>query len=317
MRAILSSASGPQPADLPCPVPGPGEVLVKVCAAGLNRADLAAGVADPARVPGMEWAGLVVLTGPDVRGFAAGDEVMCSGSGGYAEFAVADARRTIALKGTGLSLRTAGTLPLALMTAHDAVIGKGALRGGQTILVQGAGTAIGLMALQIARNLGAGRIFATARDATRRRLLGDFGASDVFDPADPDLSGKILYATQGRGVDLVVDMLSGDTLNHSMAATAIGGQIVNVGRLAGNKAADFDCDLHAARQLRLTGVTFRSRTAGEIGRICAAMVQGLMPDLQAGRLSLPLSAGFPLEEAAQAHAMMRSNAHFGKIVLIP
>jgi NADPH2:quinone reductase len=265
----------------------------------------------------MEWAGEVVAIGKSVTGFALGDGVMCSGAGGYAEYAVAEADRTILLSGARLSLTEAGVLPLALMTAHDAVIGKGALVAGETILVQGASSAIGLMALRIAAWRGARLAIGTSRDAERRSRLAAFGAGLALGPAAVDFTDHVMTATGGSGAELVIDMLAGDTLARSMAASAVRGRVVNVGRLAGNIAPAFDCDLHAARQIKYIGVTFRSRTAGEVALIVRRMYEDLSAPLAEGRLSLPVSETFALGDVAAAHARMRSNAHFGKLALLP
>lgn len=315
MWAVISAENGPYVTKVAKPAPQAGQVLVRVIGAGVNRADLAAGLSVPARAIGMEWSGEIVALGAGVSTFALGELVMCSGNGGYGEFAVADAARTISLAGIGIAADQAAVLPLALMTAHDAVIGKGALCAGESLLVQGASSGIGLMCLRIAAWRGATAILASARTPERRTLLHAFGATHSLDPAGEDMVAQCLSATQGQGAGLVVDMLGGATLNTTMQMTAIGGRIINVGRLAGNTTPDFNCDLHAARQLQYLGVTFRSRTPAQIAQIVRDMLADLHVPLSQGKLELPIYATFELAKIAEAHALMRSNQHFGKILL--
>lgn len=323
MRAGVSGAEGLRVAEVPRPVPGAGQVLVKVAAAGMNRADLnaarGAGVATAASLGkpiGMEWAGEVVTTGAGVTGLAEGEAVMCSGSGGYAEYAVADARRCIPLTGSGLTLHEAAVLPLVLMTAHDAVVTNGRLAAGEAVLVQGAASAVGLMAMQIAALRGARVVAGTSGNPGRRDRLAAFGATHALDPASPDLIATVLQATGGAGVDLVIDMVSGDSVNRSMQMAAVRGRMVNVGRLGGTSAA-FDFDLHAAKRLDYIGVTFRTRSPDEVAEIVRRMRADLWQPLLEGRLRLPVDRSFALSDAVAAHAHMQSDRHFGKIVLLP
>lgn len=323
MLAGVSGEGGLQLAEVPVPAPAAGQVLVRVRAAGMNRADLnaarGAGVATKAslgRPIGMEWAGEVVEAGPGVTGLRPGDCVMCSGSGGYAPFAVTDAGRCLRLAGPVADWPRLAVLPLVLMTAHDALVTNGRLPAGGAVLVQGASSAVGLAALQIARLKGAATIVALSSNPTKRARLAEFGATLVLDPGAPDWVAQVLEATGGRGVDTVVDMVSGAAVNRLMQATAVCGRIVNVGRLGGT-SAPFDFDLHAARRLDYIGVTFRSRSAEEVRDIVDRLRAELWPDIESGRLTLPVDCSFPLAEAVAAHGYMASNAHFGKIALIP
>jgi len=322
MRAGVAGENGLELCEVARPVPSAEQVLVHVAAAGMNRADLnaakGAGVAskDSLGKPiGMEWAGEVVETGSDVRGFKAGDLVMCSGTGGYAEYAVSDAGRTLKLDST-FDLKQAATLPLALLTAHDAVITNGRLQNGDAVLVQGASSAVGLMALQIARLKDASIVAGTSINAERRSRLSEFGATHALDPKDASWADTLMSATAGKGVNLIVDMVSGASVNLSMKVAAVRGRMVNVGRLGGTKA-EFDFDLHAAKRLDYIGVTFRTRTIAEIREIVSRMYKDLWEDVQAGRLSLPIDSSFSLADAPTAHTHMAANAHFGKIVIIP
>jgi NADPH2:quinone reductase len=321
MKAAVASENGLVVRDVPQPRPKPNEVLVKVKAASLNRADLTTarglphgsqgGVGAPV---GIDWAGEVVESGAEVQGgFKPGDRVMCSGNGGYAEYAVSDWGRVNPMPG-GMSFEDAATLPVALMTLHNALITAGRMKAGESVMIQGASSGVGLMGLQIAKLKGARLVIGSSTNDARRPRLKEFGADLAIDTRDPAWSEQVLKATDGKGVDLVVDMLSGPVVAQTMKATAMLGRIVNVGRLAGNKA-EFDFDLHALRRIDYIGVTFRTRTFDEVREIGRRMRADLWEAVTAGKLKLPIDRRFPLDEAPQAHAHMRANAHFGKIVL--
>ena len=164
--------------------------------------------------------------------------------------------------------------------------------------------------------MGAGLISGSSSNAERRSRLAEFGATLVIDPADASWPEALRAATDAKGVDIVVDMVSGPTLNLCMRAAAVRGRVINVGRLGGVKA-EFDFDLHAAKRLDYIGVTFRTRTLAEVREIVTRMRADLWGHVMAGRLSLPIDHEFPLAEAAAAHQRMATNEHFGKIVLIP
>ncbi|MCR0985663.1 zinc-binding dehydrogenase [Roseomonas populi] len=321
MRAVVVTEDGPRLQEVPVPRPGRSEVLVRVRAAGLNRADLgmAAGRAHGAQggagtVLGLEWAGEVEAVGAEVTELRPGDRVMCSGAGGYAEYAVADLGRVSRLPASNIGFAQAATLPVALQTMHDAVVTNGRLRQGEAVLVQGASSGVGLMAMQIAREMGAGLVIGTSTNPERRARLQEFGAGLAIDTGDAAWPDAVLSATDGRGVDLLVDQVSGPMMNANLRATAILGRIVNVGRLGG-ASAPFDFDLHALRRIAYVGVTFRTRSVEEVREINRRMRADLWSALEAGRLQLPVAAEYALEEAAEALAHMRANRHFGKIVL--
>jgi NADPH2:quinone reductase len=321
MKAAIGTPNGLEIRDVAQPQPGPHQVLVRVRAAGLNRADLGAaraaahpGHATPGAPIGLEWAGEVVAVGSEVREFKSGDRVMCSGSGGYAECAVSDVGRTMPIP-AGMDFAQAGTLPLALLTLHDALVTNGRLRAGESVLIQGASSGVGLMGLQIAKARGAKLVIGSSTNDARRAKLKEFGADLAIDTRDPAWVDQVLGATERNGVDLVVDMVSGALTNQTMKATAIRGRIVNVGRLGGN-AAEFDFDLHALRRIDYIGVTFRTRSVEEVREIVRRMRADLWELVAAGKLHLPIDRSFPLDDAAAAQAHMRANAHFGKVVLI-
>jgi NADPH2:quinone reductase len=203
---------------------------------------------------------------------------------------------------------------LALQAMHDALVTHGRLARGDDVLIHGASAGVGLMGLQTARLLGAGRVIGTSTDATRRARLTEFGADLALDPNAPDWHERILEATRGKGVEVIVDQVTGPQFAQTMQSAAIGGRIVNLGRLGGAGGA-FDFQLHALRRLSYIGVTFRTRSVDEIRRLNAAMLADLGAAIADRRLRLPIDSRFPLAEAGAALAHMSANRHFGKIVL--
>lgn len=321
MKAAVASPSGLELRDIPLPVAQPNEVVVRVRAAGINRADLAAarGAFHPghgtAGSPiGLEWAGEVTEVGADVGDIKPGDRVMGSGIGGYAEYAACDAGRIMPMP-AGMSFEQAAILPIALLTLHNALITQGRLKAGESVLIQGASSGVGLMGLQMAKLWGAQPVIGSATNDMRRQRLKDFGADLAIDPRDAEWPEAVLKATGGNGVNLTVDMVSGAAVNKIMKASALLGRIVNVGRLGGAKA-EFDFDLHALKRIDYIGVTFRTRTIEEVREIVRLMRADLWDAVLAGKLTLPLDRTFPLDEAVAAQTHMRANAHFGKIALV-
>ena len=322
MKAAIVGPAGLEIRDVPRPEPGPDEVLVQVRAAGLNRAELAVAAGNwhgpnsgVGSVIGIEFAGIVAAVGHAVPGIKPGDRVMCSGNGGYAEYAIADWGRVTQIP-AGLDFEQAATLPVSLQTMHDALVTNGLLRRGQSVLIQGASSGVGLMGMQIARHMGASLVIGTSTNEARRARLGEFGADLALDSRTEDWPDQILAATEGRGVDLIVDLVSGPVANGNLRATAILGRIVNVGRLGG-ETGPFNFDLHALRRISYIGVTFRTRAIAEVREINRRMQEDLAGAIAAGTLRLPIDRTFRLDQAAAAQAHMRANQHFGKIVLIP
>jgi NADPH2:quinone reductase len=320
MKAGVATEKGLEMGDVPQPKPKANEVLVKVKATGLNRADLSAANASMGHgvvgaTVGLEWAGEVVETGAEVKGIRAGDRVMCSGGGGYAEYAACDYGRVTPMPAS-LSFEQAAILPIGLITMHNALITAGRLKAGESVLIQGASSGMGLMGLQIAKLKGAQPVIGSSTNDMRRGRLKEFGADLAIDTRDTTWPEAVLKATGGKGVNLTVDMVSGSTVNPGMHATALLGRIVNVGRLGGNKA-EFDFDLHARKRIDYIGVTFRTRTIDEVREIVRKMWDDLRDAVSAGKLSLPIDRTFRLDDAIAAQAHMRANAHFGKIVLTP
>jgi NADPH2:quinone reductase len=321
MKAGVASPNGVVIQDVPEPKPKATDILVKVKAIALNRADLGSAKGDTShgaatgRPIGSEFSGEVVAVGGEVRDFAVGDRVMCHSPGSHAEYAVSDHGRALKIP-DGMGFEQAATLPIGLNTLHNALVTAGRLKAGESVMVQGASSGVGIIGLQIAKLLGAKFVFGTSTNAERRARLKEFGADIAVDTRDPAWPEQVLKATDGKGVNLTVDMLSGPTVNQTMQATALLGRIVNIGRLAGMKA-EFDFDLHARKRIDYIGVTFRTRTIEEVREILVKMKADLWGAVQAGKIRVPIDKTYPLAEARSAHEHMRANRHFGKILLIP
>lgn len=322
MKAIVVAEVGVEFKDVEVPAPGPDQILVDVKAAGLNRADLtvAAGashgaIGGPGTIVGMEFSGDVLEVGANVTTVGAGERVMCAGGGGYAEMAVADYGRVLPIPGD-MSYEVAATLPVALATMHNAVVTRGRLAKGESILIQGASSGVGLMGMQIARYLGASVVLGSSTHAGRRSQLTRFGADVAIDTSDPRWPEQVLEATDGTGVDLIVDQVSASVANGNMQAAAVLGRIVNVGRLGGG-IGEFNFDLHALKRIEYIGVTFRTRSVEEIREITRLLKADLWPAVESGALSLPVDKTFALSDGGEALAYMEANNHLGKVVLVP
>jgi NADPH2:quinone reductase len=321
MKAGVASPNGVVVQDVPQPKPKPTDILVKVKAIALNRADLGSAKGDTShgaaagKPVGSEFSGEVIEAGPEAKGFKVGDRVMCHSPGSHAEMAVSDYGRAMKIP-DGMSFETAATLPIGLNTLHDALITKGRMKKGEAVMVQGASSGVGLIGLQIAKLMGAGFVVGTSTNEARRAKLAAFGADLAVDTRDPKWPEQVVAATGGKGVNLTVDMLSGPTVSQTMQATALLGRIVNIGRLAGMKA-EFDFDTHARKRIDYIGVTFRTRTVEEVREILVKMRADLWDAVAAGKFKVPVDKTYPLAEAKAGHEHMRANAHFGKILLIP
>ncbi|MGB7036380.1 MAG: zinc-binding dehydrogenase [Xanthobacteraceae bacterium] len=321
MKAAVVGEQGAEVRDLPTPEPKPNEVLIKVRASSLNRADLlvASGVQHGsvggigARI-GLECSGEVAAVGSEVKDVKPGDRVMASAPGGFAEYVTTDAGRVHKIPANNMTFEQAACFPVALQTMHNAVVTAGRLQRGETFLMQGASAGMGLMGMQIAKVMGASFVIGTSTNPARRARLSEYGADLALDTTDANWPAAANKATGGKGVDLIVDLISGGVMNQNLEATKILGRIVNVGRLGGNKG-EFDFDKHALKRIDYIGVTFRTRSAEEVREINRRWRADLWPALEAGKLSLPIYKTYPLAEIAPALAVMRANQHFGKIVI--
>ena len=324
--------------EMPDPVCGPGDLLVAVRAAGLNRADLAvraggyvvgtsrtaaAGAAVAPAIAGAELAGEVVAVGREVTGWQVGDAVMAQGRG-YAELAVVDAALAMP-KPTSLSWEEAGGLPVALLTMHDALVTNGRWQEGDTVAVHAATSGVGVIGLQLALHLGAPRVFGVSRSPakwpTLEAALGNaHHGRDIVDRvvlvAPGELAERSAALTADRGVDVVIDNVGAATLEDSLAAAAIRGRIVQVGRLGG-RHAQLDLDELARKRVSLIGVTFRTRTRAERLAVVEAARRDLGTALEAGVLRPVVHRVYPLHEALAAQDDLARNDHVGKLVLRP
>lgn len=320
MRAIVATASGPAVAEVAKPRPGPGEVLVRVHAAALNRVDLrmsqgmvhgsAGGLG---QVCGMEFSGEIEDVGPEVAEWSPGQRVMGAGPGAFAEFTTASAHTLFPVP-ESLSYQEAATLPVGLQTMHDALVTQGEFGEGQTLLIQGASSGMGLMGMQIAREYGAKLVIGTSTDAARRQRLPEFGADCALDSACADWVSEVLAITGGEGVDLLLDLVAGPLVTPGMQATRVGGRMINIGRVGGEQGA-IDFDLHSMRRITYIGTTFRTRNREQVSRVVAAANRDLSAAVAHRRITMPVAGAFGLEEATTAFIRMDRNEHFGKLVL--
>lgn len=302
--------------DIPAPTPGPGQVLVRVMASGLNRGELKQvreAKTGSARTSGVEFAGLVHALGAGVTSLRVGDPVACHGTAGQAEYALAQARAAMRLP-DGLPWPEAAAFPNVFVTAHDALVVNGELKAGETVLVNAASSGIGLAAIQIAALLGASKVFATSRSAAKVARLQRYGVTHPIDVSAQDPVEAVMAATDGRGVDIIIDTLGADVFESNLKALAVQGRLVNIGRMAGS-VTRFDLTELWLKRLKLIGVTFRTRSEEERLQCIERAAHDLLPLLAAGRIQLPVDRVYPLEEVAQAHAYMETDRHFGKIVL--
>ena len=322
MKAAVLGDVGIEVRDLDKPAPKPNEVLIRVRASTLNRADLivasghrhgaVGGVG--ARI-GLECAGEVEAVGSEVTGVKPGDRVMATAPGGIAEYAVTDFVRVHPIPANNMTYEQAACFPVALGTMHNAIVTAGRLKCGETLLMQGASAGVGLMGMQIAKLTGASLVMGTSTNTERRARLKEFGCDLAIDSSAPDWPDEVKKATHGKGVDVIIDLVSASVANQNLAAAAILGRIVNVGRLGGMKG-EFDFDRHAAKRIDYIGVTFRTRTLEEIREINRLMRADLWSAVEAGTLHLPIHQSFPLAKVAQALDLMKANGHFGKIAIV-
>ena len=304
----------------PVPKPGPGEILVKVAAAGINRPDVLqrkGGYAPPpgaSDIPGLEIAGEVVARGEGANRFGLGDAV-CGlvAGGGYAQYAVVHESNALPVP-AGLSLTEAGAVPETFFTVWTNVFQRGRLQAGESFMVHGGTSGIGTTAIQLAKAFGA-TVIATAGTAEKCRACRDLGADHAIDYRKEDFVAAAKAATGGRGVDLILDMVGGSYIDRNYEAAAESGRIVQIAFLEGPKA-EVDFRRLMMKRLSHTGSTLRPRTIAEKAAIAAELQARVWPLIEAGRVKPVMFKTFPLAEAAAAHALMESNAHIGKIVLV-
>jgi NADPH2:quinone reductase len=325
MRAVLAEGGGGpevlKTATRPVPQPGPGEILVRVAAAGVNRPDVLqrqGGYPPPPGAPdilGLEFAGAVVAAGRDAARFALGTPVMgLVAGGGYAEYAVVHETNALPVP-QGLSLTEAGGIPETYFTVWTNVFERGRLRPGETLLIHGGTSGIGTTAIQLAKAFGAS-VIATAGSPEKCAACRTLGADHAVDYRRQDFVKAVKDATGGRGADVVLDMVGGSYIPRNHEAAAQDGRIVQIAFLEGS-TVEVDFRRLMLKRLTHTGSTLRSRSVAEKAAIAQVLEREVLPLLAQGRCRPVMDSTYPLAEAAEAHRRMESGAHVGKIVLIP
>lgn len=318
----ISEAGGPEvliPAESKRPEPGPDQVLIKVAAAGINRPDVLQrlGLYPPppgaSEIPGLEVAGEIIAINGDFDTPAIGDRVCALlHSGGYAEYAVADAGLCLPVP-DNLTATEAAAIPETFFTVWSNVFERGQLKPGETLLVHGGSSGIGTTAIQLARAFGS-PVFATAGTDEKCAACRQLGADPAINYRRQDFVAECLTATDGRGVDVILDMVLGDYLNRNLQVAAEDGRIVVIAGLGGFRTkADFQPLLR--RRLTITGSTLRPRPVAFKAAIADGLRRHVWPLLEAGTIKPVIDRTFPLEQAAEAHRLMESGGHIGKIVL--
>ena len=324
MRVVeISAPGGPEVLRLgerPRPRPGQGEVLIEVAAAGVNRPDVMQrqgkyppppGASD---IPGLEVAGKVVERGPSADAFALGDHVCALVTGGgYAQYCVAPQAQCLPVP-AGLTDLEAASLPETFFTVWSNVFDRGGLRPGESLLVQGGSSGIGVAAIQIAAALGS-RVFATAGTEEKCAACVRLGAQRAINYRTEDFVAVVKAETAGRGVDVILDMIGGEYLVRQTAALAEDGRLVLINTMGGARTTINLLEVMVKR-LTITGSTLRSRPVSVKAEIARRLHQHVWPLLEVGKVKAVVFRTFPFTEAAAAHALMERSEHIGKIVLL-
>ena len=323
MRAVeFTGAGGPEVVavtERPVPEPGPGEVLVRVAAAGLNRADVQQrrgfyppppGTTD---IPGLEVSGTVAAVGADVQGYDAGAQVCALlAGGGYAEYVTVPAGQLMPVP-EGVGLVEAAALPEVAATVYSNLFLEAGLAAGDTVLIHGGAGGIGTMATQLAAAAGAHPI-VTAGSPEKLEYCRGFGAEAGIDYRTEDFVDRTREFTAGHGADIILDVIGAKYLERNVRALAVGGRLVVIG-LQGGAKAELDLGALMSRRARIIGTTLRSRPAAEKARIVAGTVERVWPLVESGAVRVAVERTFPLEQVAQAHEFFDSGEHRGKLIL--
>jgi NADPH2:quinone reductase len=323
MRVVeISAPGGPEVlklAERTLPVPKAGEVLVKVAAAGVNRPDVAQrkGAYPPPRdasdLPGLEVAGEVVACGPGATRWKAGDRVCAlAHGGGYAEYCALPELQALAVP-RGLDFVQAASLPETYFTVWSNVYDRGRLAPGETLLVQGGSSGIGVAAIQIAAATG-NRVFATAGSDAKCAACLALGAERAINYRSQDFLAEVRAATGDKGVDVILDMVGGTYVARELRALAEEGRLILIAALGGAKG-EIDVGVVMQKRITISGSTLRPRPVAFKGAIAANLAQHVWPLIEAGKIRPVIYRTFPLEQAADAHRLMESSEHIGKIVL--
>jgi len=318
----IAAPGGPEqlrPGKRPVPKRGEGEVLIRVAAAGVNRPDVMQrqgryppppGASD---LPGLEVAGEIVEIGAEISGLALGDKVTALlPGGGYAEYAVASAVLCLPVP-DGLSMVEAAGIPETYFTVWTNLFERGGCKAGDTVLIHGGTSGIGTTAIQLAHAWGA-RVYATAGSTEKVKACERLGAVRGINYKTEDFVEVIKQETGGKGVNIVLDMVAGSYAERNIDSTALEGRIVVISLLGGSRA-EINIGKILMKRLTLTGSTLRSRTVEQKAAVAAGVLQNVWPILRAGRARPVIHATFPLAQASEAHSLMESSNHIGKIVL--
>ena len=323
MRAITIPEFGEPdalvPADVAAPTAGPGEVLVDVVAAGVNRADVMQrkGFYPPPRgesaLPGLEVSGRVAALGEGVDDWAVGDEVcaLLSG-GGYAEQVAVPAGQVLPVP-QGVPLPDAAALPEVVCTVWSNVFLTASLQPGQVLLVHGGSSGIGTMAIQLAREVGA-RVAVTAGSDDKLKACAAYGAEILVNYREQDFVEQVHGATDGHGADVILDVVGAKYLDRNLDTLALGGRLVIIGMQGGRKG-EIDLGKLLSRRGAVIATSLRARPAAEKATIVAAVREHVWPLIEQGRVAPVIHQRFPLEQAADAHRLMEESSHIGKILL--
>ncbi len=323
MRAVEISSPGAADvlkiAERPLPQPKAHEILVKVAAAGVNRPDilqrmgLYAVPPDASDLPGLEIAGTVAAVGSTASMWKVGDQVCALvHGGGYAEYCVVPEVQALPVP-KGLSLTEAASLPETFFTVYSNVFDRGALKAGEIFLVQGGSSGIGVTAIQMAAAMG-NRVFATAGSDEKCAACVKLGAEKAFNYKSGDWAEELKAATGGKGVNVILDMVGGDYVPKELKILADEGRLVMIAFLRGMKT-EVDLSVIMSKRLQITGSTLRPRPIEFKGNVAKSLRERIWPLIDAGKIKPVLYKTFPLAEASEAHKLMESSTHIGKIVL--
>jgi len=320
----ISKPGGPEvllPETRSVPAPGPGEILIKVMAAGVNRPDVAqrSGSYPPppgaSDLPGLEVAGEVAAVGPGVTRHKPGDKVMSLvAGGGYAQYCIAQDAQAMTVP-PSLSMIEAAAIPETLMTVWHNVFERGALKAGETLLIHGGSSGIGTMAIQLAKAFGA-KVIVTVGSKEKADACLKLGADRAINYKTEDFVTETKNATDGAGANLILDMVGGDYIERNYDAAAVEGRVVQIAFLAGTPKASANFAKLMVKRLHHTGSTLRPRSNADKAAMVAAIEAKVMPLLREGRIKPLIDSTFPLEKAADAHRRMETSEHIGKIVLV-
>ncbi len=323
MTAIAIDGKGEpdvlKPVSLPLPRPGQGQVLIKVAAAGVNRPDvlqrkgLYPAPRGHSELPGLEAAGTVVALGSGTAGLQIGDTVMALlNGGGYAQYANAEEACCIRVP-DGMPLTEAAAMPETFFTVWHNVFQRGGLKAGESFLVHGGTSGIGVTAIQLAKAFGA-KVYATAGSQEKCAAARALGADHAIDYKTQDFAEVIKAETQGRGVDVILDMVGGDYIEKNIRSLADDGRLVNIAYQKGSTAT-IDFMRVMLKRLTITGSTLRIRSTAVKGAIARDIEEKVLPLVVSGQIKIPIDSTFALRDAGRAHARMEEGAHIGKIVL--